>query len=146
MARLIVVLVVAAVVFTVFSIIDCAVQPATRHRGVSKGWWIVITCVPVIGGLLWFLIGRGRGASSRQAPRRAPVAPDDDPRFLGGISQAEQDERIRQLEEELLRLEAEEDAERARGAGTARGADADKPDPHDDGETGEEPTSRPGAA
>ncbi|WP_261165661.1 PLD nuclease N-terminal domain-containing protein [Microbacterium sp. Marseille-Q6965] len=107
MARLIVILVVAAVVFTVFSVIDCAVQPATRHRGVSKGWWIVITCVPVIGGLLWFLIGRGRGLEARRA--RGPVAPDDDPAFLGSLgSIADQDERIRRLEEELAKLDDED--------------------------------------
>lgn len=114
MARLIVILVVAAVVFTVFSVIDCAVQPATRHRGVSKGWWIVITCVPVVGGLLWFLIGRGRGLDARRA--RGPVAPDDDPAFLGSLgSVADQDERIRRLEEELAKLDDEDDAEDGAG-------------------------------
>lgn len=102
MARFIVLFVIAAVVFTVFSVIDCAVQPATRHRGVSKRWWIVITCVPVIGGLLWFLIGRARRSKGRA------VAPDDDPAFLGSLdSVADQDERIRQLEEELAKLDAE---------------------------------------
>lgn len=116
MARYIVLFVIAAVVFTVFSIIDCAVQPATRHRGVSKPWWIVITCVPVIGGLLWFLIGRARRSQMR------PVAPDDDPAFLGSLdSIADQDERIRQLEEELAKL----DEELAQGEPT--GGPADKP-------------------
>jgi len=102
MPRFIILFVIAATVFTVFSVIDCAVQPAHRHRGLSKGWWIVITCVPVIGGLLWFLIGRAPRSAAR------PVAPDDDPAFLGSLdSISDQDERIRQLEEELAKLDAE---------------------------------------
>lgn len=105
MARGILIGVVAAVVFTVFSIIDCAVQPATRHRGVSKPVWIVITCVPVIGGILWFVIGRSRGSASTFT---VPSSPDDDPAFLRDLDTSA-DDRIRQLEEELRRLDAEDD-------------------------------------
>ena len=130
MARFIVLFVIAAVVFTVFSIIDCAVQPATRHRGVSKRWWIVITCVPVIGGLLWFLIGRARRSRMRQ------IAPDDDPAFLGSLdSIADQDERIRQLEEELAKLDEE------LGAGGPAPAPDDGTTP--DGPDGTEGDERP---
>ncbi|WP_243229759.1 PLD nuclease N-terminal domain-containing protein [Microbacterium sp. CIAB417] len=96
-----------ALVFWVFSIVDCAVQPATRHRGVSKGVWIaIVVLIPVIGGILWFTIGRfraGGGGGSRT------VAPDDDPEFLRSISKTEQDDRIRRLEEELARLDDETD-------------------------------------
>ena len=31
-----------AAIFWVFSIVDCAVQPPTRHRGVPKAAWIAI--------------------------------------------------------------------------------------------------------
>ncbi|GAA4780468.1 PLD nuclease N-terminal domain-containing protein [Microbacterium gilvum] len=106
MARLLIVLAVAAVVFWVFSIVDCAVQPAARHRGVAKSTWIlIVVLIPVLGGVLWFIVGRSRpgGASA------GPVAPDDDPTFLGSIGRiSDQDERIRQLEEELAKLDAEE--------------------------------------
>lgn len=132
MARSLVIFVVAAVVFTVFSIIDCAVQPATRHRGVSKGAWIVITCVPVIGGLLWFIIGRSRGTA---AAGGGVVAPDDDPAFLSRVD-AEADERIRQLEEELARLEDEDDAPQS-GSATEDGAPGRRPD------NGDEPSGSP---
>ncbi|MTE23320.1 PLDc N-terminal domain-containing protein [Microbacterium sp. ZXX196] len=114
MARLLIVLAVAAVVFTVFSIVDCAVQPDTRHRGVSKGVWVVITLVPVIGGILWWTIGRARPGQERPAPT-GPVGPDDDQGFLSAA-----DERIRRLEEELAMLDAEEQFERP-----ARGEDAE---------------------
>jgi len=107
MARLLLVLALVATAFWVYTIVDCAVQPASRHRGVSKPAWMVIVIVlPVLGGILWFFIGRGRRGDAVVLRR----APDDDPEFLGRMSataRAEQDERIRQLEEELARLDSE---------------------------------------
>ncbi len=107
MARLLLILALVATAFWVYTIVDCAVQPANRHRGVSKPAWMVIVIVlPVLGGILWFLIGRGR-ASRATVTRRAP---DDDPEFLRGMSasaRADQDERIRRLEEELAQLDSE---------------------------------------
>lgn len=107
MARGLIIGVVVAVVFTVFSIIDCAVQPATRHRGVSKPVWIAITCIPVIGGILWFLIGRSRGSAVQ--PLNVPISPEDDPAFIRDLD-LEAEERIRRLEEELRKLDEEETA------------------------------------
>jgi hypothetical protein len=105
-ARLLFILVPVAIAFWVYSIVDCAMQPPTRHRGVSKPAWLVIAILlPVLGGILWFVIGRGRGSSVA-----AVRAPDDDPAFLRGLgSSSEQDERIRRLEEELAQLDAEDD-------------------------------------
>lgn len=122
MARLLIVGGFLAAVFWVFSIVDCAVQPATRHRGVRKGIWVlIVVLLPVIGGILWFVIGRRR--KNDPGPARM-VAPDDDPVFLRGISKTEQDARIARLEEELARLDAETDAETDRDddGGSAPGA------------------------
>lgn len=106
MARVLIVGGFLAAVFWVFSIVDCAVQPPTRHRGVRKGAWLaIVILIPVLGGLLWFTIGR-----RRKDPGGARViAPDDDPAFLRGIGKSEQDARIQRLEEELARLEDETD-------------------------------------
>ena len=118
MTRLLLILALLAVIFWVFSIVDAAVQPAPRHRGVGKPMWVAIVIVfPVLGGILWFAVGRG--------PAHAPAvrAPDDDPEFLRGLgtvrpgtkpapdrhSRAEQDERIRQLEQDLARLDRDDD-------------------------------------
>lgn len=107
MARLLIVGGFLAAVFWVYSIVDCAVQPSTRHRGVPKAAWIaIVVLIPVIGGILWFTIGRRR-ANDKGTTRT--VAPDDDPQFLRSISKSEQDARIRRLEEELARLEDETD-------------------------------------
>ncbi len=106
MARLLLILALVATAFWVYTIVDCAVQPATRHRGVSKpAWMVIVILLPVLGGILWFVIGRGRAGGP--VLRRAP---DDDPEFLGGLSaraRADQDERIRRLEEELAQLDSE---------------------------------------
>ncbi|AXL13034.1 PLDc_N domain-containing protein [Microbacterium foliorum] len=108
MARLLIVGGFLAAIFWVYSIVDCAVQPQTRHRGVSKGIWIaIVALVPVIGGILWFTLGRRRANDDGGAIRI--VAPDDDPQFLRSISKSEQDARIRRLEEELARLDDETD-------------------------------------
>lgn len=106
MARALVIGALVAAAFWVYSIVDCAVQHPTRHRGVGKPAWIaIVVLLPVVGGILWFVVGRAR-ASKMQVPR----APDDDPEFLGSIgSISDQDERIRRLEEELAQLDAEED-------------------------------------
>lgn len=107
MARLLIVGGFLAAVFWVFSIVDCAVQPATRHRGVPKPAWIaIVVLIPVIGGILWFVLGRRR-ANGKDTIRL--VAPDDDPAFLRSISKTEQDARIRRMEEELARLDDETD-------------------------------------
>jgi hypothetical protein len=127
MARLLIILSVVGAAFWVYSIVDCALQPATRHRGVPKSAWIaIVLLLPVLGGILWFVIGRGGRASA--AARRAP---DDDPDFLGRLDAravADQDERIRRLEAELAELDSEADDPRTYpAAGEARGASGAAP-------------------
>jgi len=105
MVRLWIGLAVAAVVFIVYSVVDCATMPRDRVRGISKTSWIfAILLLPVIGGLLWWFIGRVR------APKAAPrgSAPDDDPDFLKKLdADRAQSKRIRDLEDELKRFDDE---------------------------------------
>ena len=106
MVRVLLILALVATAFWVFTIVDCALQPPTRHRGVSKPMWVlIVVLLPVLGGILWLAIGR-----SRRASKLVARAPDDDPEFLGRITTvSDQDERIRRLEEELAQLDAEDD-------------------------------------
>lgn len=137
MARLLLILALVATAFWVYTIVDCAVQPATRHRGVSKpAWMVIVILLPVLGGILWFVIGRGR--SGRVSVVRAP---DDDPEFLGGLSaraRADQDERIRRLEEELAQLDSA--ADDPRDTRPAPKPDADDPDGKPGKGTGDDDT------
>lgn len=113
MPRLLVVLVVAAVAFYVFSIVDCALSDGNRVRTLSKTSWVLIVLIPVLGGLLWFIFGRARRGSDGGGVRT--IAPDDDPAFLGSLGRdTAQEERIRRLERELAELDD-------------KGGDSDKP-------------------
>lgn len=130
MVRLWIGLAVAAVVFIVYSVVDCATMPRDRVRGISKTSWILaILLLPVIGGLLWWFIGRVRAAKA--APRGS--APDDDPDFLKKLdADRAQSKRIRDLEDELKRFDEEPDG----------GTDAE---PHGDAAPGSEtPDDGPG--
>ena len=106
----------------VFAVVDILVIDGGRVRGLPKYGWIgVVILLPLIGPLLWFLVGRerleershGRYADAPAAPaapsgpgrRFGPIAPDDDPDFLGRISrEQQQEERIRELEKRLDEL------------------------------------------
>lgn len=108
MARFLIVGGFLAVIFWVFSIVDVAIQPASRHRGVSKGIWIlIVVLLPVVGGILWFALGRHRAGDV--GVTKLPLGPDDDAEVLRRMNAAESDARIRQLEEELARLDDETD-------------------------------------
>ena len=136
MARLLFGLGVAAVIFTIYAVADCAFFDRSRVRGLARGWWIVvILVVPIIGGVLWFIIGRGR--ANRVGPSRGgAVAPDDDPDFLRHLrDDAAQEERIRRMEQELAELDADDTL------GTERKQRPDAPDAP--GEAG--PAGRPNA-
>lgn len=112
MVRLAIPLVVAAVVFMIYAVVDCALFDRLRIRGLSRAWWIVvILVVPLIGAVLWFVIGRGRRTGTRTAGGRVGSgAPDDDTEFLRRLGRdAEQEERIRRLEQELADLDSELD-------------------------------------
>lgn len=104
MARALLIAGVAAAFFTVYAVIDCAVTARERVRGIPKVVWIlVILLLPIVGGILWLVIGKDRAAGS---PSRGRLAPDDDPAFLGRLGEsAAREERIRQLEQELAELD-----------------------------------------
>lgn len=153
MARLLLGLVVVVVVATIYAVIDCAMLAHDRVRGLPKPAWLVIILVlPVVGVVLWFLIGRGRQAQTRT--RQLP--PDDNPEFFGRSSSSavdpDQDERIRRLEEELAALDSEGPADGSHSGSTATrpgAASADTAGPADPdsdsdsnsaAESGDEPT------
>ena len=105
MARFWVITAVIAAAFMIYSLVDCAMTDRARVRGPRKGLWFLIILLPILGGVLWFLIGRGRGTAR---PTARTVAPDDDPAFLRRLAHdADQEERIRRLEQELADLDSD---------------------------------------
>lgn len=106
MIRLWLVVAVAAVAFTVYALIDCATMPRSRVRSLRKPVWVLLVIVlPVLGGLLWFLLGRAPAAQGRVARYRGP---EDDPDFLGEhapdrprTDKDQDDATLRNLEEQF---------------------------------------------
>jgi hypothetical protein len=115
MARVLVFAAIGATVLAVFAIVDCALTERRRVRGLPKWAWILIALVlPIIGPLLWLIVGRGP-ARPRTAAR--VIGPDDDPSFLGTKGRpvppaaAPDDARWRALEQELANLDSDADDE-----------------------------------
>ncbi len=101
-----VVVVVAVLVVFVYGLIDVIRTDSRQTKGISKPAWIVVQVVlPVIGAILWFLIGRPKGTRPTPSTYSHTVAPDDDPEFLRNLemrrrNQAEAD-RLKKLKDEL---------------------------------------------
>jgi type VI protein secretion system component VasK len=105
MARLLVFLPFVVIGLMVWAIVDIVLFDEKRVKALPKPAWILVALVPILGPLLWILIGRGRLQRARTV-RSGPVAPDDDPEFLRQLKvDKEQEERIRQLEERLAELD-----------------------------------------
>ncbi|SMH45339.1 Phospholipase_D-nuclease N-terminal [Rathayibacter oskolensis] len=110
MIRLVIGLLVALAVFTVYTVIDVALSNRRGVRAIPKwSWLLVVLLLPLIGAGLWFWIGRPR---KQRAENRRFTAPDDDPDFLGTLrrerdpeKEREQAERIAQLERDLADLD-----------------------------------------
>jgi len=109
MARFAVVLPFLVLAFDVFCIVDVALTDAARVRALRKWIWVVlIVLLPVIGGVLWFILGKERSSGEGQS---RTVAPDDDPEFLERLDRDEErDARIRDLEQQLAELDDDDDS------------------------------------
>ena len=106
LARVLVVGSFVIVAVMIYAIVDVAVTPASKVRGLPKPlWFVVLVVFPLIGAILWFIMGKGRrGATTK------PVTPTDivdrGP-TSGPFSTESVDDRIARLEEELRRLDEE---------------------------------------
>lgn len=107
--------VIAAAVLTVFAVVDCALTERARVRALPRWTWLlVVLLLPVLGPLMWLVLGRGSG---RRRPTTRVIGPDDDPEFLrshGVVPRppAEPDDaRWRELEQELANLDSDADDE-----------------------------------
>jgi hypothetical protein len=124
-------LAVAVLVIFVYGLVDVIRTDARLTRGISKPAWIIVMIVlPVIGAILWLLIGRPRNTGPVRRPA-GPTAPDDDPDFLRNLeirrrNQAEA-ARLKKLKDDL---EAK-DASGPAGTGPESTGDADS---HDTGD------------
>jgi hypothetical protein len=105
MARVSLAIVLIGLVVEIAAIVSCALTPERQVRAIPKPLWLIVILIfPVVGPVLWFMLGR-----DRRAPVTRRIAPDDDPEFLRGLGRKRQaalpahadEETIRRLEQEL---------------------------------------------
>jgi hypothetical protein len=78
----------AWLLFTVFVTVFAASAKKNEVRNLPKWAWIVICLfVPIIGGLLYLVLGRPIGGPRNRFGKTKMVAPDDDPTFLRDLSE-----------------------------------------------------------
>lgn len=78
----------AWLLFTVFVTVFAASANKNEVRSLPKWVWILICLfVPVIGGLLYLVLGRPLGTTKPRFGRAKTVAPDDDPQFLRDLAE-----------------------------------------------------------
>ena len=101
-----VVLAVAVLAIYVYGLVDVIRTDGRLTRGISKPAWIVVVVVlPVVGAVLWLLIGRPRGSRPGPQDYSRPTSPDDDPDFLRNLETRRRNQaeaaRLKKLKDEL---------------------------------------------
>jgi hypothetical protein len=86
------------------ALIDVVVAEEYRVRHLPKiAWLIIVILLPLVGSLVWFLVGRPEGAAAparttgypeyERPSRSAPSNPDDDEEFLRSIRERAEEQR-----------------------------------------------------
>jgi hypothetical protein len=109
-------MVLADVALMVIALIDCLSVEESQIRALPRTFWVLLILLfSPVGPIAWFIAGRPERASTVHhargypAPAR-PMAPDDDPEFLGRMasrSRREDEEMLRLWEDDLRRREEE---------------------------------------
>jgi hypothetical protein len=85
--RLLIFIAVVWLLFTVFVTVFAASAKKSEVRNLPKWLWVLIClAVPIIGGLLYLVLGRPLGGPKTRGGKSRVVAPDDDPAFLRDLS------------------------------------------------------------
>jgi hypothetical protein len=88
---------VLSLVLTIYALIDCFQVDEREVRSAPKwAWVLLILLVPVVGPIVYLVVGRpyaqrrstpppAAPGRTPAAPRRTPLAPDEDPEFLASL-------------------------------------------------------------
>ena len=68
----------------IYCVVEVAQSPGNAVRHMPKWMWaVVVICLPLVGSVLWLLLGRPNRESLGE--HNPAVGPDDDPDFLGRL-------------------------------------------------------------
>lgn len=94
------ILLLVALALTLYAVVDCAMTNV-RTRAFGKPVWLVLIVVlPVVGPLLWLFAGKNPAAPVTRGRQGASE-------FLPSLGDDRHDARIRELEEEMRKLDEE---------------------------------------
>ena len=106
MPRLLLVTVIVTIALLIFALVDISLTPSKNVRSFPKWAWVLVAIIPIVGPAMWFVLGRPRKGTTGRVSPIIYGAPDDDPEFLRSLKRdEEQEKRIRELEEELNKLD-----------------------------------------
>ncbi|UTT38867.1 PLD nuclease N-terminal domain-containing protein [Glutamicibacter mishrai] len=81
MVRILIFAAVVSVALMIYTLIECSRAPKHLVRSLPKSAWaVVIIILPLVGAVLWFILGRPINERNQQATQQ--TAPDDDEDFL----------------------------------------------------------------
>jgi hypothetical protein len=95
---------------TIYAFVDCFRCTDEEVRTLPRPLWMLVTLIPLVGGLAWLVSGRPAVGRPVGRPVR-PLAPDDDPDFLQSLDRSFREHR-RQAAEEARRRRRTEEAQR----------------------------------
>ena len=79
-------LVLIPIIFTIYSLVDCAGTDISAIRNLPKWAWIlIIILISPIGAIAYWIAGRPRRPGTPRGGSRRIISPDDDPDFLRNI-------------------------------------------------------------
>ena len=98
----------------VAALVDIILRDSSQVKHLPKlAWVFIVILLPLIGGILWFAVGRDYGGAVDRRPRATTIVVRERPAPAARLSSTEEqlaalereiaDDRIRQLEAELRR-------------------------------------------
>lgn len=81
MVRFFIFAAVVSVALMIYTLIECSRAPKHLVRSLPKSaWFAVIIVLPLVGAVLWFILGRPASTANQSSAQQ--TAPDDDEDFL----------------------------------------------------------------